>query len=328
MHLNLRRIDLNLLLVFDALYRHRSVTAAAEELAMSPSACSHALARLRQALADELFVRYGSAMQPTAQAEQLSESVEEALRLLSSGLGAAGSFTPSTSNQVFTFSASDATSLALLPGLITRLEQLAPHLQIKVYGSSHRDAVDDLSAGRAQFVLGFADEYSGPYEGVEALEGFTDDYVVVANGTGADAGSVLTLERYLAARHIAVIPWTDAGSVIDAVLARQNLSRNVVVQVPSLAVAPLLVCGSRLLLTMPRRVAAQLCADSRFVIFETPFPSPTYTLKVLFHARYAGTPGHRWIREQLRSLLANALFTDAPERRGCHHLPKAFHRSH
>lgn len=303
MHFNLRRLDLNLLLVFDSLYRHRSVTAAAEELAMSPSACSHALSRLRQALSDELFVRYGSAMQPTIQAEQLSAAVDEALRLLSSGLGAAGSFTPSTSQKTFTFAASDATSLAVLPGLIARLEQLAPHLRLNVHSTSHRDSLDDLATGRTQFVLGFADEYSGSYEGVEALEGFADDYVVVASSAHANVHSGLTLEQYLSARHIAVIPWRDAGSVIDVALARQNLSRDVAVQVPGLGVAPLLVCGSRLLLTMPRRVAAQLCHDTRFVVFETPFLSPTYTLKVLFHARSAGTAGHRWIREQLRVLL-------------------------
>lgn len=303
MHLNLRRLDLNLLLVFDSLYRNRSVTAAAEELAMSPSACSHALSRLRQALSDELFVRYGSAMQPTAQAEQLAGAVSEALRLLSSGLGASGPFNPATSNQTFTFAASDVTSLAVLPGLIARLEQLAPHLQLRVISSSHRDSLDDLAMGRAQFVLGFADEYSASYEGVEALEGFTDDYVVVASSAHASIGSALSLDQYLSARHVVVMPWTDAGSVIDAALARQGLTRHVAVQVPSFAVVPLLLDGSELLLTLPRRVAAQLFHGSHFAVHDTPFASPRYTLKALFHARYASTPGHRWIREQLRLLL-------------------------
>ena len=306
MHLNLRRLDLNLLLVFDSLYRHRSVTAAAEELAMSPSACSHALARLRQALCDELFVRQGSAMQPTAQAEQLSAAVDQALQLLSSGVDAAGTFTPSTSQKTFTFTATDATSLAVLPGLIARLEQLAPRVRLEVHSASHRDSLDDLASGRTQFVLGFADEYSGSYEGIEALEGFSDDYVVVASSTHVQAGAGLTLEQYLSARHIAVIPWRDAGSVIDAALARQNLTRDVAVQVPGLAVAPSLVHGSRLLLTLPRRVAGQLCQDTGFAVFETPFLSPRYTLKVLFHARNAGTPAHRWVCEQLRFVLANA----------------------
>ena len=72
MHEALRRLDMNLLLVFDALVRLGSVAAAAEELAMSPSACSHALTRLRGALSDPLFVRYGSGMQPTARAQAMA----------------------------------------------------------------------------------------------------------------------------------------------------------------------------------------------------------------------------------------------------------------
>ena len=85
MHSDLRRLDLNLLVALDALLRRRSVSAAADELAMSPSALSHALARLRVALDDELFVRIGNAMQPTAHAERLAGPVSAALALLSNG---------------------------------------------------------------------------------------------------------------------------------------------------------------------------------------------------------------------------------------------------
>lgn len=305
MHLNLRRIDLNLLLVFDSLYRNRSVSIAAGELAMSPSACSHALSRLRLALSDELFVRYGSAMQPTAQAEQLAGAVSEALMSLSLGLRGLAPFNPSTSHQTFTFTASDVTALAVLPDLITRLELLAPHLHLKIHRANHRDSLDDLAAGRAQFVLGFADDFSASYDGVEVLEGVTDDYVVVANRAHASINSDLSLEQYLNARHIVVLPWSDGGSVIDAALSRMSLKRKVVVQVPGMAAAPSIVAQSQLLLTLPRRTAMQLCDDQRFASYETPFPSPRFTLRVLFHTRYAGSPGHSWMRDQLRLILNN-----------------------
>lgn len=303
MHLNLRRVDLNLLLVFDSLYRNRSVSIAAEELAMSPSACSHALSRLRLALSDELFVRYGSAMQPTVQAEQLAEAVRAALTSLSVGLSALAPFNPSTSNQTFTFTASDVTALAVLPDLIAQLEYLAPNLNLKINRANHRDSLDDLSTGRAQFVLGFSDEYSGSYDGVEVLDGVMDDYVVVANSAYARNSSNLSLEQYLSARHIAVLPWSDGGSVIDTALAKMNLKRNVAVQLPSMTAAPFIVAKSQLLLTLPRHTAMQLCHDQRFTSYEIPFPSPRFSFKVLFHARYASSPGHSWIREQLGLIL-------------------------
>ena len=175
MHAALRRLDLNLLLVFDALYRHRSVAAAADELALSASACSHALSRLRGTLDDDLFVRYGSAMQPTALADQMSQAVADALHLLSDNLGSAGPFVPATSTQTFTLVATDFTAFALLPGFIARLQALAPDLRVNVVYSSHRDSLEDLAAGRAHFALSFADAESTSCEGVESLDCFTDE---------------------------------------------------------------------------------------------------------------------------------------------------------
>lgn len=299
MHASLRRLDLNLLLVFDALYRHRSVVAAAEELAMSPSACSHALSRLRSALSDELFVRYGSAMQPTAQAEQMAGGVSEALLLLSDKLEGSGPFVPGTSTQTFTFAASDFTAFALLPGLVARIEKQAPHLRLKVFHSTHRDSLDDLAAGRAHFVLGFSDEYSGSCDGIEALEGGAEDYVVARRKGHARIGNTLSLDQYLAERHVAVIPWTDAGSVIDTALAQQGLHRDVAVQLPSMMAAPFIVADSEYLITLPKRVAVQLSRAAPLVIHPAPFPTPGFTLKVLFHTRHAGMSGHRWMRERI-----------------------------
>ncbi|HKT97569.1 MAG TPA: LysR family transcriptional regulator [Paraburkholderia sp.] len=306
MHNSLRRLDLNLLLVFDALYRHRSVTAAADELALSPSACSHALSRLRSALADELFVRYGSAMQPTALADQMSQAVGDALRLLSDNLGAAGPFVPATSTHTFTLAATDFTAFALVPSLMARLQAHAPELRVNVVYSSHRDSLDDLVAGRAHFALSFEDAHSTPCEGVESLECFTDDYVVVARKPHPRISTTLSIEQYLHEKHVAVLPWTSVGSVIDAALSRQGYRRSVAVQLPSLMAAPFIVANTELLLTLPRRAAEQLSDSTSLAVFPTPFETPHYTLKVYFHARYAGTPAHVWMREQLIRALDDA----------------------
>ncbi|MFT4173831.1 MAG: LysR family transcriptional regulator [Rhodocyclaceae bacterium] len=299
MHSTLRRLDLNLLTVFDALYRCRSVAAAADELAMSPSACSHALARLRNALSDELFVRYGNAMQPTAQADQMAGAIGDALRQLADGLGQAGPFIAARSTQSFVLTASDFTAFAFLPGFIARIAAQAPHVRINVLNARHRDSLDDLAAGRAHFVLGIADEFSGPYEGIEVLDGLTDDYVIACRQGHDRIGATLSLDQYLAERHVAVMPWSDAGSVIDAALARHGWQRDVAVRLPSLLAAPFIVAHSPYLITLPRRVAVPLSQAAPLVLHEAPFETPRYTLKILFHARHAGSPAHRWMREQM-----------------------------
>ena len=299
MHPNLRRLDLNLLLIFDALFRRRSVTAAADELSMSPSACSHALSRLREALADELFVRTGSSMQPTAQAELMAEGVAEALRILSDRLTSSTPFMPATSTLTYVFAATDYTAYALLPALIARLERVAPYLRIKVIHATQRDSLDELREGRAHFALGVSHAPMALPEGIDAFDCLSDDYVVVARAGHARLGSNLSLPQYLAERHIAVVPWDDETSVIDSALARIGVQRDVAVQLPSVMAAPFIVAESEHLLTIPRLAASQITRAAPLVTHELPFDAPRYTLRILHHVRHASTVGQRWMREQM-----------------------------
>lgn len=299
MHSNLRRLDLNLLLVFDALFRHRSVAAAADELAISPSAYSHALARLREALDDELFVRAGNAMQPTVQAELMADGVADALHILSDRLTSAAPFVPATSAQTFVFAATDYTAYALLPALVSQLERAAPRLRIKVIYATHQDSQDDLREGRIHFALGVSHGHAVPSEGIEAFDLVTDEYVVVARQGHPRIGTGLSLGQYLAERHVAVLPWNDSIGVIDSALARQGLRRDVAVELPSLMAAPFIVANSDHLFTVPQRAALQLSGAASLVMHAVPFETPRYTLRMLYHPRRSGTAGHRWMREQM-----------------------------
>lgn len=299
MHDILRRIDLNLLLVFDSLRRHGSVVAAANELAMSPSAVSHALARLRDALSDELFVRYGNTMRPTARAEQMTASVSDSLSMLNGCLESARPFNPVTSRQSFVFAATDFTAFALLPTLIEKLEKKAPYLRFRVIYSTHRDSLEELAAGRVHFAIGMRDGKAIDHEGVESLHCFEDEYVVAANRRHPSISKTLSLDQYLSARHVVVTPWVDAGSVVNAALERQGLKRDVAVQLPSLLAAPFIVARSSYLITLPRRVVQTLSDALPLAIYPTPFPIPPYSLDVYFHRRHASTPGHAWLRDQM-----------------------------
>ena len=313
MHDELRRLDLNLLPVFDAMYRHRSVVAAADELNISPSACSHALARLRTALADELFVRFGQGMQPTGRAEQLSTVVAAALASLSSHLAQSRPFDPSSSEQAFVFAATDYTAFVLVPRLVAHLQCVAPKLRIKVVHSSRQDTRAELATGNIDFALGFADEFDEKFDakdGIDTADGFTDDYVVLARKGHPKVQHQLSLDSYLAERHVAVTPWGEARGVIDLALERLGLRRQVAVQLPSLLAAPSIIATSNLLLTLPRYAARLLNSSASFSLFPPPFAAPTYTLKVYSHARNASTQGHRWVREQVLNIATKLTSTE------------------
>lgn len=180
MHPLLRRLDLNLLLVFDALYRHRNVGTAASELAISASAFSHALGRLRQGLDDELFLRQGNRMQPTQRAEHLAAAVAAALRALGEGLEEWRPFVPGQSQRTFVFAATDYTAFALLPPLMNRLQHSAPGVRLRLVNAERKLSVEALASGRIDFALGYDEEHERLPEGIQAHDWFADRYVVVA----------------------------------------------------------------------------------------------------------------------------------------------------
>lgn len=303
MHESLRRLDLNLLLVFDALHRRRSVVAAADELALSASALSHALTRLRQALNDDLFVRAGRGMQPTPRADELAHGIAQALHLLSDQIGDATRFDPATSDHTFVFAATDFTTFCLLPRIVEAVGQQAPGVQIRVIPSRSRDVLGDLTGG-AHFVLGFSDEFSVPAQDIEVIEAPADDYVVVARRQHPRLGQKLTLKRYLAERHVVVRPWQHEGSVIDAVLARQGVSRSVAVELPSVMAAPFIIARSDHLITLPRQAAHQLATAARVVVHELPFLCPRYTPTVYHQRRHTHVAWHRWMRERVLAAIS------------------------
>jgi DNA-binding transcriptional LysR family regulator len=303
MHDVFRRLDLNLLLVFDALFRHRGVVSAADELALSASACSHALGRLRAALGDELFVRHGSGMRPTARAEQMALGVREALEVLTGALGETGRFVPSTSTQEFVLAATDFTAFAVLPQLVPALEREAPHVRLRVVYSTHSESLDDLASGQVHFALGFSGEKPTHRTSLESLDCFADDYVVVVRKGHQRIRKNLSLAQYLAERHVVVTPWNNEQSVVDAALLSSGLTRDVAVRLPSVMAAPFIVANSELLLTMPRRVALQLADTIPLTIHSTPFDISRYVLKVFFHRRHSGSPAHRWMREKMMDVL-------------------------
>jgi DNA-binding transcriptional LysR family regulator len=302
MHPILRRLDLNLLPVFDALLRHRSVTAAAGELAMSPSALSHALSRLREALADELFVRIGNAMQPTAHAEALAAPVAAALEALTLGLGEARGFDPATSERTFVLAATDYTAFAVLPPLLKRLQQAAPRLRCKVMYSSGRASSEELAAGRIDFGIGYEEDPVAPAPGIESFDWLTDEYVVIAAKNHPRIRRTISMAQYLAARHAVVTPWNESSGYIDKVLEKLGHTRDVALHLPSVLAAPFVVGGSELVMTVPRQAALALREAAAVSIFKPPFAIPRYTVKVYGHVRHSRTAAHLWMKELLREI--------------------------
>lgn len=302
MHSYLRRMDLNLLLVFDAIYRHQSVTRAADELAMSNSALSHALGRLRNALNDELFYRSGQQMRATVLAESLAATIGDSLRTLERELNTQPRFAPLHSHEQFTFSVTDYTAFCLFPTLMAALQERAPHLQFQLLHGDQKVAIEDLLAGRIDFALGFTESTDSLHEDIDEIDWMEDRYVAITAAAQRNDLTPLSLAEYLAAKHVVITPWNEARGAIDYELDKLGRQRTIALRMPSLLAAPFIIAQSRLFMTLPAFAARQLAPLHHWAIHELPFYVPPYRIKIYSHRRNQRREANRWLTEQIRAL--------------------------
>ncbi|RIX27097.1 LysR family transcriptional regulator [Sphingomonas edaphi] len=291
------RPDLNLLETLDVLLDEGNVTRAAKRLALSPSAMSRALARLRNVTGDQILVRAGRGLVPTPRAEEMRakvrELVEEAQVLLrpSDGLELA------TLHRTFTIRASDGFAETFGPRLIQKVSEEAPSVQLRFVRKLDKSS-QGLRDGTVDLETGVVAASIGPEVRAQAL--FSDRYVAVTRAGHALVRQGLTIEGYAEARH--VIAWRegiDLGGVDDR-LAEAGYARDVAVTVDGFSAALALARGSDLIATVPERHTEQMRADMQ--TFALPVLAPEFTISLLWHPRLEGDPAHRWLRNSVREI--------------------------
>jgi DNA-binding transcriptional LysR family regulator len=298
MHPALRRLDLNLLPIFDAIYRHRSVRLAADELAMSTSALSHALSRLRVTLNDPLFYREGHRMCPSVYASQLAPSIASALKFLNHELAPQPPFTPSTSTDRLQIAITDFTAFCIFPALMHKLQREAPGVQFDLIYLPHSPALTELLAGEVDLALGFSAPGDVRHPELEEIGWFEDEYVVISN----TSRTRLTLEDYLAARHLVVTPWNEKRGVVDLQLEQMGYTRQIAIKTPSMLSAPFIVAESDLLMAIPRFAAEKLSTATDIQIFALPFEIPSFEVKIYSHQRSGQREVNNWLKAKLQIL--------------------------
>jgi len=299
MHPALRKLDLNLLPVFEAVFRHRSVKQAADELFMSTSALSHALSRLRAAFNDPLFYREGHRMCPTVYASELAPAIASSLAALNQQLSPRPAFDPSASDYCFQIAITDYTAFCIFPGLIKEIERSAPGVRFELRYLPHSPALNELLAGEVDLALGFSvpDEVTHPV--LEAIDLFEDECVVISNPRPTG----LTPEDYLAARHLVVTPWNERQGILDLQLERLGHTRQVTMKTPSMLSGPFIVAQSELLMAMPRFAATRLAQAAGVALFTLPFTVPPFEVKIYSHLRSGKREATGCLKQVLRRLV-------------------------
>jgi DNA-binding transcriptional LysR family regulator len=297
--MNVRDLDLNLLRVFDAVLRGRSVTAAAAQLGLTQPAVSNALARLRAAFGgDALFLRTSQGMEPTPFARALAEPVRQALALLDSALAHGPGFDPATSDRSFRFYMSDLGQIEFLPPLVERVRKRAPGVRLEAVGLELEDIADALAVGNLDIAMGFL-RGLGPPVARKAL--FRDPYVCLLRADHPIR--TLTKREFVEASHV-LVTYRGGHHVVEEALERAGLARRIVLRVPHFTVVPMVLERSDLILTLPARVARVFERQGAFRSLAPPLPIPPAEVAVHWHERFDGDPGNRWLREQLVELFA------------------------
>lgn len=301
--MELHELDLNLLLVLDALFQERTLTRAAGRLRLSQPTLSASLAKLRVALGDELFIRTNGVMQPTARALALQPVVGSVLRTIRLDILSPSAFDPARESATFNLTMSDIGELEFLPKLVAHLQREAPQTKIKTRVVPPEELVPAMDSGEVNLAVGvFPDLVSSTLK--QQLLFRATSACLVRRGHPL-IGKEMTVANYEAAEHVAVAQQGRTRDVVEVALATEGIHRRAVLQVSHFLSVPFLVTQSDLVATVPRPLAQHFAKVYDLVIVDVPFPTPEIEVKQFWHRRFDAHPGLKWLRGVLASLSQN-----------------------
>jgi DNA-binding transcriptional LysR family regulator len=289
--MRLRNLDLNLLLVFDAVLRERSVVRAADSLAISQPAVSHALNRLRHALKDKLFVRTPAGMSPTPRAEQLALPVRKALNELQ--LAVEGdTFDPSTADRRFTIAVNNYAAVVAAGPIVAAVRAQAPNVRLSLVPSGTLNLRDRLDRGELDLAVSGRPIDGERFASQQLIE---DRFVAVLRSGHPALRKKLTAAALAELHHLGISSSGEDLSFLDELLKARDSTRTVASDVPYLSAGAVLV-QSNLVAILGRKLAMEFRRAYPIEIKELPFEAPPLHSVMSWHLRFDDVPAHRWLR--------------------------------
>ncbi len=298
----LTQLDLNLLHLFDVVYRERSLSRAAPLLSLTQPAVSHAMARLREQLDDPLFVPHGRGVAPTPLADRLAPSVRAALSMLEESISHLREFDPARDVQRLTIAMHDELEVLFLPRAAERFRSVAPQIRMSSRTLDRVRTRSELAQGTLDLVLDIAQP---PEAEIQSELLIAASWCVLA----AKTRRKIDFAVYLAARHAAVLPHIVPRSIEDLSLVEQGYHRQIDLYCQRFETAARIVASSDLLLTLPRPYAELLATTIPVRIVDLALPIPSTAAHMYWHKRRDADPVLSWLREQVRNIFVEARST-------------------
>ncbi|MEB0139794.1 MULTISPECIES: LysR family transcriptional regulator [unclassified Undibacterium] len=299
--MHISRVDLNLFIVFEAIYNEGTVTRASIQLNLTQPAISHALKRLRTLFDDPLFVRQGQIMVSTPLARSIIEPVRQALRGLEMTLTDSGKFNPALENKQFHLALRDVLEATVLPPLLAQVTRTAPGINLAAIQVERRELVNELAAGTLDVAI---DMLLPLPNQIRRQQISRDTTVVLARAGHPLISGTLSLEQYLDAEHILASSRRKGMGLEDFELSRLGLQRRIRLRCQHYFAACRVVSQTELLLTMPEAYAR--IANEQFgnQILPLPLSMPSWDVYLYWHQNVTLDPANLWLREQIMQAFA------------------------
>jgi DNA-binding transcriptional LysR family regulator len=304
---NFAAFDLNLMRVLDAILREGSTVQAGKRLNMSQSAVSGALARLRHALGDELFVRHGNRLVPTDYAKSIELPLREELDRLAFLFAPPSAFDPTMAEGTFRITASDFFAEMLMPPLADLLRKQAPNIRVQLVDLVPNSYIDSLETRRADLAL-IPNQPIPDWTSNQPL--FYSSFVVIARqnhpqlaAAKVDSGEIVPMDLFCEIGHVLFSPEGNFSAMGDAALARAGRRRKVMMTLPVFSGVCRAVAESDLIALVPRQLAERVAPQVGLEIYRPPMPMDPPLIIAVWHRRSASSPLHRWMREKVIALM-------------------------
>jgi DNA-binding transcriptional LysR family regulator len=295
-HVNLARLDLNLLVALDALLTERSVTRAAVRVGLGQSAMSHNLARLRDLFGDELLTRGPKGMRPTPHALALIEPVRAILSQVQALVSRDEAFDPRTAERTFRFGLPDSVEIMIVPSLLAHLCEVAPGIHLRLHNIDSSQLLEDLDADRLDLAIGYGEFAQGQAHHKRRLL-FTETYLCMFNAERTGITGPISLDDYVRLPHLLTSLRPGERGVVDDALAKLGLRRNVVLTTPRFLAVPFLVARAPVVVTMHARLARFFASKLGLSLSSPPVALQEIAVSLLWHESYDRDPAHAWLRQ-------------------------------
>jgi DNA-binding transcriptional LysR family regulator len=291
--------ELQLLYIFDAIMTERSVTRAAERLAMTQPAVSNAISRMRHIWNDPVFVRKGRNIEPTSYALSLWDQVGGPMFALTNAVSAT-QFDPGTSKRKFRLAVTDMIVEMIWRPLIKLLEEEAPGVDVHAVPYTPDGTHENLREANVDLAVGMLNQHDHSLRSTWLFQG---GYVLAMREDHPLAGKKITMEEFLEARHLLVTMSGDAHGFVDSYLDQKGLSRRIATTVNHFSIVPQVLRETNLIAAVPELISQDCGFVNGLWMGELPFEVDPTSLYLIWHARHDRDPGVIWMRGHIERLL-------------------------